>query len=55
LHHGRTLDYTRGNSTHRQRRAFIVNFRPEDMVKWEREHNFDHGKEVNASYEKRFD
>ncbi|XP_013411609.1 phytanoyl-CoA dioxygenase domain-containing protein 1 homolog [Lingula anatina] len=48
-HHGRTLHYTRGNSTDRWRRAFIVNYRPKDMVAWEREHNFDHGKESMES------
>ncbi|XP_078572366.1 putative alpha-ketoglutarate-dependent hypophosphite dioxygenase [Branchiostoma floridae x Branchiostoma japonicum] len=45
LHHGRTLHYTRGNSTGRERRAYIVNYRPADMVRWEREHQFDHGKQ----------
>ncbi|CAH1255550.1 PHYHD1 [Branchiostoma lanceolatum] len=44
LHHGRTLHYTRGNTTDRERRAYIVNYRPADMVRWEREHKFDHGK-----------
>ncbi|XP_065843858.1 ectoine dioxygenase-like [Oscarella lobularis] len=44
FHHGRTLHYSRGNTTGHVRRAFIVNFRPESMVKWERTHDFDHGK-----------
>ncbi|XP_078670874.1 phytanoyl-CoA dioxygenase domain-containing protein 1-like [Branchiostoma floridae x Branchiostoma belcheri] len=42
FHHGRTLHYTRGNSTDRERRAYIVNYRPISMVRWEREHDFDH-------------
>ncbi|CAH1782921.1 unnamed protein product [Owenia fusiformis] len=44
VHHGRTLHYSRGNTTNTQRRAYIVNFRPADMVKFERDHKFDHGK-----------
>ncbi len=44
FHHGRTLHYSRGNSTESQRRAFIVNFRPEEMIRYERERGFDHGK-----------
>ncbi|CAK8675709.1 unnamed protein product [Clavelina lepadiformis] len=45
LHHGRTIHYTRGNSTDKQRRAFIVNYRPGLMVTWERNHGYDHGKD----------
>ena len=48
FHHGRTLHYSRGNSTGLQRRAFIVNFRPAEMIRMEREQGFDHGKN-NAS------
>jgi ectoine hydroxylase-related dioxygenase (phytanoyl-CoA dioxygenase family) len=48
FHHGRTLHYSRGNSTKGQRRAFIVNFRPAEMILYERERGFDHGKN-NAS------
>jgi ectoine hydroxylase-related dioxygenase (phytanoyl-CoA dioxygenase family) len=48
FHHGRTLHYCRGNSTGLQRRAFIVNFRPAEMIRMEREQGFDHGKN-NAS------
>lgn len=44
LHHGRTLHYTRGNTTNTQRRAYILNFRPTAMVEWERARGFDHGK-----------
>lgn len=47
LHHGRTLHYTRGNSTNFQRRAYILNFRPSEMIAWERKHEFDHGKTAN--------
>ncbi|MEZ4987120.1 MAG: phytanoyl-CoA dioxygenase family protein [Saprospiraceae bacterium] len=42
FHHGRTVHYARGNSTDRRRRAFITNFRPEDMITYERERGFDH-------------
>jgi phytanoyl-CoA hydroxylase len=44
FHHGRTLHYSRGNSTSSQRRAFIINFRPQKMIEFEREQGFDHGK-----------
>ncbi len=46
FHHGRTLHYTRGNSTNAARRAFITNFRPKEMIELERENGFDHGKKV---------
>jgi ectoine hydroxylase-related dioxygenase (phytanoyl-CoA dioxygenase family) len=42
FHHGATLHYSRGNSTDKRRRAFITNFRPEGMIRYEREHGFDH-------------
>jgi ectoine hydroxylase-related dioxygenase (phytanoyl-CoA dioxygenase family) len=42
FHHGGTLHYSRGNSTGKRRRAFITNFRPESMIRYEREHGFDH-------------
>lgn len=42
FHHGATLHYSRGNSTGKRRRAFITNFRPESMIRYEREHGFDH-------------
>jgi phytanoyl-CoA hydroxylase len=44
FHDGRTLHYSRGNSTDQQRRAFIINFRPGEMIRMERELGFDHGK-----------
>jgi phytanoyl-CoA hydroxylase len=42
IHHGHTLHYSRGNSTGRNRRAFILNFRPKKMVELERSQGFDH-------------
>ena len=49
FHHGATLHYSRGNSTDRRRRAFITNFRPGTMIRYERDHGFDHTgeREVN--------
>lgn len=44
FHQGRTLHYSRGNSTDTDRRAFIVNFRPVEMIRYERDHGFDHGR-----------
>lgn len=49
LHHGATLHYSRGNSTAGQRRAFIINFRPEAMIQLERSNGFDHGRSGNAA------
>lgn len=48
FHTGRTLHYSRGNSTHEQRRAFIINFRPQSMIAYERLHGFDHGRQNAA-------
>jgi phytanoyl-CoA hydroxylase len=42
FHHGATLHYSRGNSTEKRRRAFITNYRPESMIRYERDHGFDH-------------
>ena len=42
LWHGRTAHYSRGNSTDTARRTFIVNYRPESMVQFERSNGFDH-------------
>lgn len=42
LHHGHTLHYSRGNSTDRSRRAFILNFRPQAMIAMERAQGVDH-------------
>lgn len=47
-HHGRTLHYTRGNSSGDHRRAFIVNFRPAAMVEFERNNDYDHGLSVGG-------
>lgn len=44
FHHGRTLHFSRGNTSPDRRRAFIVNFRPAAMIKLERSLGFDHGK-----------
>ena len=46
IHHGRTLHYSRGNSTDTRRRGFIVNCRPASMVEYERKNDYDHGKKV---------
>lgn len=48
IHHGLTLHYSRGNSTGRQRPAYIVNYRPQEMIRWEREHGMDHGLRNNT-------
>lgn len=49
LHHGGTLHYSRGNSTDSNRRALIVNFRPQAMIDLERAQGFDHGRTGGAS------
>lgn len=49
FHHGATLHDSRGNSTDTHRRAYIVNFRPEAMVQFEREQGFDHGRSGNVT------
>lgn len=44
IHTGRTLHYTRGNTTDNcHRRALILNYRPKAMVELERAQGFDHG------------
>ena len=48
--HGRTCHYSRGNSSPRRRRTFIANFRPREMVRWERDHGFDHLRKGMADY-----
>lgn len=54
LHAGRTLHYSRGNSTpDKMRRAYILNFRPTAMIEYERAHGFDHGRSGNKSHEVR--
>jgi len=52
FHHGATLHYSRGNSTDKRRRAFITNFRPESMIRYEREHGFDHTGDRKVKNEK---
>ena len=42
FHDGRTIHYSRGNSTPFRRRALILNFRPEKMIAFERENGFNH-------------
>ena len=46
IHTGRTLHYAGANLTDAPRRAYIVNFRPVEMIRFEREHDYDHGKKV---------
>ena len=42
IHHGKTIHYSRGNSTKNNRRAFILNYRPKEMVELERQKGYDH-------------
>lgn len=42
FHQGGTLHYSRGNSTHNNRRALITNFRPKAMIALERSQGVDH-------------
>ena len=49
LHFGETLHYSRGNSTAENRRAFILNFRPQKMIDLERAAGFDHTGERQLS------
>ena len=42
IHQGKTLHYSRGNSTDNNRRAFILNYRPKEMVEFERKNGYDH-------------
>ena len=44
VHTGRTLHFTGGNTTAQPRRAYIINCRPRDMITYERDHDYDHGK-----------
>ena len=43
-HSGRTLHYSRGNTTDKARRAYILNYRPAAMVELMRSTGFDHGR-----------
>lgn len=47
-HAGRTLHYSRGNTTDGHRRAYILNFRPAAMIALEREQGMDHGRTENV-------
>ncbi|ASY33107.1 MULTISPECIES: phytanoyl-CoA dioxygenase family protein [Streptomyces] len=47
-HSGTTLHYSRGNSTHSVRRAYILNFRPAEMLRLERERGYDVGLTENV-------
>jgi ectoine hydroxylase-related dioxygenase (phytanoyl-CoA dioxygenase family) len=49
LHHGHTLHYSRGNTSFFNRRAMIVNLRPESMIRLERETGHDHGRSGKAA------
>jgi ectoine hydroxylase-related dioxygenase (phytanoyl-CoA dioxygenase family) len=42
FHHGATVHYSRGNITGYNRRAMIVNLRPQEMIEYERNRGFDH-------------
>ncbi|UJH92684.1 phytanoyl-CoA dioxygenase family protein [Antarcticibacterium sp. 1MA-6-2] len=42
FHDGHTLHFSKGNSTDSQRRALILNFRPQKMIDLEREQGVDH-------------
>ena len=42
IHHGATVHYSRGNNTKFRRRAFIINYRPQKMINFERDQGFDH-------------
>ncbi|WP_331769152.1 phytanoyl-CoA dioxygenase family protein (plasmid) [Embleya sp. NBC_00888] len=49
VHAGHTLHYSRGNSTTgRQRRAYILNFRPAEMIRLERSRGMNHGLSSNV-------
>lgn len=53
LHAGRTIHYSRGNTTDTMRRAYILNFRPRAMIEAERAAGFDHGRAGNKVHEVR--
>jgi phytanoyl-CoA hydroxylase len=52
FHHGGTLHYSRGNATSQRRRAFITNFRPTKMIRFEREQGYDHTGEIKVRDDK---
>ena len=49
IHQGGTLHYSRGNTSPDSRRAFIINFRPQEMIDLERKQGFDHGRNGNSA------
>ena len=50
VHHGITLHYAGGNKSNRNRKAWIVNYRPLDMVSFMRSQGFNHlGERKNNS------
>lgn len=49
FHDGKTLHYSRGNSTNGHRRALILNFRPRAAIEEERRKGFDHGLNTSAT------
>jgi ectoine hydroxylase-related dioxygenase (phytanoyl-CoA dioxygenase family) len=49
IHHGNTLHYSRGNSTHHHRRALITNYRPKAMIDLQRAKGYDHTGERNLN------
>ena len=49
FHHGRTMHYSRGNTTKYNRRAFITNYRPQAMIQLERSQGYDHTGDRKAS------
>ena len=56
FHHGRTIHYARGNKTNTRRRAIIINFRPKEMIEFERAQGFDHlGNRKERSEDSEFD
>lgn len=46
-HAGATLHYSRGNTTDRHRRAYVLNYRSAAMIRLERENGMDHGLTTN--------
>ncbi|MET9319096.1 phytanoyl-CoA dioxygenase family protein [Streptomyces sp. NPDC003038] len=46
-HAGGTVHASRGNTSDRNRRAYILNYRPAEMIRVERDQGMDHGLEKN--------
>ncbi len=53
FHDGFTLHFSKGNSTQGQRRALILNFRPNKMIALEREQGIDHTGDRKVRQKKR--